>query len=86
VADPENKDFEKAFKDYLVKGGPKWESTGEDLITGLDAYWVTEEMAPPGGAPAPAGRDKLFTHSRGGRSGFGERMPMLRPDVRKPAP
>lgn len=89
VADPEYKDFEKAFKDYLVKGGPRWESVGEDLITGLDAYWVTEDTAPPGGgAGTPVGRDKLFTHSRGGRSGAGagDRLPMLRPDLRKPLP
>lgn len=86
VADPEYKDFEKAFKDYLVKGGPRWESAGENLITGLDAYWVTEDTAPPGGAPTPVDREKLFTHSRGGRGGLGERLPMLRPDVRKPPP
>jgi hypothetical protein len=80
-------DFQKAFKDYLVKGGPGWDGQiGDNQITGLDAYWVTDASPPPGGA-RPEGslaKEKLFTHSRGGRTLGLDKIPPLRPDIRRP--
>lgn len=65
----ESADFEKTFRDYLAKGGPGWQGEGQDnRITGFDAYWLTYKSPPPGvKAVEITGRDKLFTHSRGGR-------------------
>jgi predicted DCC family thiol-disulfide oxidoreductase YuxK len=77
--------YQKAFRDYLVKGGPALEGRPSDeQLAGFDAYWVQYTIAPPGTAPArtPAAKDKLFTHSRGGRLGF-EKMPVLRPELRR---
>jgi len=80
--------FQRAFKDYLVKGYPSYRPEPADPITGYDAYWVTTPTPPPGGkrdASEPK-REKLFTHSRGGRLQT-ERLPVLnRPDARRPPP
>lgn len=78
--------FQRAFKDYLVKGYPAWRPEPADPLTGFDAYWVTAPSPPPGGkrAAEPAKREKLFTHSRGGRL-QAEKIPALvRPDTRRP--
>lgn len=79
-------DFQRAFRDYLAKSGPAWdEKTGDDQITGLDAYWVKQPIPAPGTprSPEAATKDKLFTHSRGGRLGVSadKVLPLLRPDL-----
>ena len=79
--------FQRAFKDYLVKGYPMWRPEPADPITGFDAYWVTSPTPPPGGERAgeEAKREKLFTHSRGGRLQTERLQPLVRPDARRPA-
>lgn len=51
---------------------------------GYDAYWVRYTIAGPGESPARVekGRDKLFTHSRGGRLAI-DRLPLVKPAVRR---
>jgi len=76
--------YQKAFRDYLGKGGPALEGQPPDLLlSGFDAYWVRYSIAAPGESPprAAIGRDKLFTHSRGGRIAT-ERLPLLKPNLR----
>lgn len=79
-------DFQKAFRDYLAKGGPGWdEKQGDDQVVGLDAYWVKQPIPAPG-APRSAEsitKDKLFTHSRGGRLNIDKALPILRPDLNR---
>ncbi|NUQ74471.1 MAG: DUF393 domain-containing protein [Polyangiaceae bacterium] len=81
--------FQRAFRDYLVKGYPKYRPEPADPITGYDAYWVTSPIPPPG-QPKPSGdeakREKLFTHSRGGRLQTERVQPVIRPDAKRPAP
>lgn len=81
-------DFQRAFRDYLAKSGPNWdEKTGDDQVTGLDAYWVKQPIPPPGTprSPEAATKDKMFTHSRGGKLGIGfdssKPLPLVRPDL-----
>lgn len=77
--------YQKAFRDYLAKGGPALEGRPSDeQLAGFDAYWIKYTIAPPGAAPArtAAAREKLFTHSRGGRLGL-DKLPILRPDLRR---
>lgn len=82
-------DFQRAFRDYLAKNGPAWnDKTGDDQITGLDAYWLKQPIPAPGTPRAPESttKEKMFTHSRGGRlstsGAAGDRpMPLLRPDL-----
>lgn len=64
-------DFERSFRDYLVKGGSEWQGdTPDTRLTGLDAYWLVYKSPDPGGkAVEITGREKLFTHSRGGHGG-----------------
>ena len=71
IAQKEWVDFEKAFRDYLVKGGPAFEGaerTPETTVTGFDAILVTRPSPPPGSDAAPADPTHrvLFSHSRGG--------------------
>jgi predicted DCC family thiol-disulfide oxidoreductase YuxK len=75
-------EFEKNFRDYLVKGGPAWPTEVTDnQITGLDAYWLVYKSPPPGGtAVEVVGREKLFTHSRGGRINNAS-IPILKPGL-----
>ena len=77
-------DFQRAFRDYLAKSGPGWnEKTGDDQITGLDAYWVKQPIPPPGTPRAAEAvtKDKMFSHSRGGKLGLSPAtLPLLRPD------
>ncbi len=79
-------DFQRAFRDYLAKSGPAWdEKTGDDQITGLDAYWLKQPIPAPGAErdPAAVTKEKMFTHSRGGKSGVNAEkiMPLVRPDL-----
>jgi predicted DCC family thiol-disulfide oxidoreductase YuxK len=72
-------DFQRAFRDYLVKGGDTWSTDlSENQITGLDAYWLVYRSPAPGGRAAElVGREKLFSHSRGGRGRT--EVPVLEP-------
>lgn len=77
-------DFQRSFRDYLAKGGPKWEDqTGDNQMVGLDAYWVKQPIPAPGEARTtePPKPEKLFTQSRGGRFGQDRTLPLLRPDL-----
>ncbi len=72
IHEKENIEFQRAFRDYLGKGGPRWDSPiGDSGLSGFDAYWVTEAIPPPGQArdPQKEKRDKLFSYSRGGKMG-----------------
>ncbi|MFO0760403.1 MAG: DCC1-like thiol-disulfide oxidoreductase family protein [Byssovorax sp.] len=79
-------DFQKAFRDYIVRIGPGWpDPQGDDQISGLDAYWVKQPIPPPG-QPRTAEsitKEKLFTHSRGGRLNLEKTLPIFRPDLQK---
>ena len=77
-------EFQRAFRDYIAKGGPKWqEPQGEDMITGLDVYWLKQPIPPPGQprVAALSARDKMFSQSRGGRFNPTKGLPLLRPDL-----
>ena len=80
-------DFQRAFRDYLAKGGPGWdEKTGDDQITGLDAYWLKQPIPAPGEPRVPDAttKEKMFTQSRGGKTGTitpEKMMPLIRPDL-----
>ena len=67
-------------------GGPGWDDKqGDDQVVGLDAYWVKQPIPAPG-APRSAEsitKDKLFTHSRGGRLNLDKALPILRPDLNR---
>jgi hypothetical protein len=76
-------DFQRAFRDYISKGGANWEPTSpDDQLVGLDAYWVKQPIPPPGEprAASISAREKLFTQSRGGR-GSDHMLPILRPEL-----
>ncbi|MDI1443196.1 DCC1-like thiol-disulfide oxidoreductase family protein [Polyangium sp. 6x1] len=77
--------FQKALRDYLGKGGPALEGRAPDeQLSGYDAYWVKYAIGKPGEGPARVekGREKLFTHSRGGRLGV-DRLPIIKPELRR---
>jgi hypothetical protein len=82
IHDKEWSDYQKAFRDYLAKGGPRWDgSTGDNGIVGYDAYWVRQPIPAPGEArTAEATRERLFNYSRGGRLGVDKTLPIFRPD------
>jgi len=85
VHQKEYEPFQKAFRDYLVKGGPTLEGAPIDAqLTGFDAYWVRYSIAKPGESPSRVsiGREKVFSHSRGGRMAL-ERLPILKPELRR---
>lgn len=74
--------FQRAFRDYLAKGGPALEGKPtEEALTGYDGYWVRYSLATPGQTPMRTitGRDKIFMHSRGGRLGL-DRLPVVKPN------
>lgn len=75
-------DFQRAFRDYLIKTGPKWEvPLGDSTIVGYDVYWIKQPIPRPG-EPRVEGvtaREKLWTQSRGGRSALDKVFPLLRP-------
>lgn len=73
--------FQRAFRDYVTKGGPALEGKpADDLLAGFDAYWIRYSIAASGESPMRTitGRDKIFMHSRGGRLGI-DRMPIVNP-------
>jgi len=77
-------DFQRAFREYIAKGGPNWaEPQGDDLITGCDVYWLKQPIPPPGQerVAALSGREKMFSQSRGGRFNAEKGLPLLRPDL-----
>lgn len=77
--------FQKALRDYLVRGGPKWDGSQPDnSIVGYDAYWVKQRIALPGEAPSAPQKDKLFTHMRGGKLQIDSAAPILRPGLITP--
>ena len=82
-------DFQRAFRDYLAKGGPLSEEGGREMsLAGFDAYWVDAPIPAPG-APASGEieRGKLFSHSRGGISKPNlERTPSIPPSLLKQNP
>lgn len=75
----EGPDLEKPFREYLMRGGPAWRAeTPDNQIAGLDAYLLRYRSPIPGARGVEVlGRDRLFTHQRGGR--LGESTPPLRP-------
>ncbi len=75
-------DYQRAFRDYLNKGGPGWDQkTGDDQIVGYDAYWIKQPIPAPGEprAAGVASREKFMTQARGGKGA----APLLRPDLFK---
>lgn len=79
---PEWREFQRAFRDYLQKGGPRFQAVKpEDAIAGYDAYWIRQPIPRPGEPREQglSGRDKIWSQSRGGRIQFDKAMPMLRP-------
>lgn len=78
----ENEPFQRAFRDYVTKGGPALEGKpADELLAGFDAYWIRYSIAQSGESPMRTitGRDKVFMHSRGGRLGI-DRMPIVKPN------
>lgn len=72
-------DLEKSFRDYLsLKGGRSGPPEApEEHVAGLDAYWLVYKSPAPGGTAAEVtGREKLFSHSRGGKGDT--KIPILR--------
>ncbi|MFT3773500.1 MAG: DCC1-like thiol-disulfide oxidoreductase family protein [Minicystis sp.] len=79
-------DFQRAFRDYLIKTGPMWDvPTGDGAIVGYDVYWIKQPIPKPGEQreKAVSGREKLWTQSRGGRLGIERALPLLRPNLQK---
>lgn len=78
----EGAEYQRAFRDYLNKGGPAWDSKeGDDQIVGYDALWLKQPIPLPGQPRAAtlSGREKFMTQARGGRAA--ERaLPLLRPE------
>jgi hypothetical protein len=77
-------EFQRAFRDYLGKGGPALEGkTGDDQLIGLDAYWIKQHIPEPGKEREPglSAREKIFTQSRGGRLQMDKVLPLLKPEV-----
>lgn len=78
--------FQRAFRDYMAKGGPVLEGkSGEEALAGYDAYWLRYSIGSPGQAPmrTQIARDKVFMHARGGRLGIDRAM--IKPEImRKP--
>jgi hypothetical protein len=73
-------DFEKSFRDYLAMRGGRVGApeTPDAQVVGLDAYWLVYESPAPGGtAVTVSGREKLFTHARGGKGSTS--LPLVRP-------
>jgi predicted DCC family thiol-disulfide oxidoreductase YuxK len=87
IHDPKWLDFQRAFRDYISKGGPRaTEPQGDNQLVGLDAYWLKQPIPRPGEPREPglSGREKIFTQSRGGRAGAEKALPLLRPELIKP--
>ncbi len=71
-------DFEKSFKEYLLRGGPAWSVESPDnQIAGFDVLWVKYRSPAPGGrAVEMTDRSTLFTYQRGGSPNIG--LPSLK--------
>ena len=75
-------EFQRAFRDYLAKGGPALEGkTTDEALSGYDGYWLKYTIATPGQTPMRTitAREKIFMHSRGGRLGI-DRLPIVKPN------
>lgn len=70
-------DFQRAFRDYLVKGGPALQDkTGDEALAGYDAYWLKQAIPAPGEPrTGEVAREKVFSYARGGRFGFEKSAP-----------
>ncbi len=79
-------EFQRAFRDYIAKGGPAWdEKQGDDQLVGLDVY-VLKQPIPAPGQPRMDGlsaREKFMSQSRGGKLSAERGLPLLRPDALK---
>ncbi|MGK4008640.1 DCC1-like thiol-disulfide oxidoreductase family protein [Sorangium sp. So ce1036] len=62
--------FQRAFRDYLAKGGPLSEGGKRDnALSGFDVYWIAAPIPAPGEPPPGSDdieREKVMSHSRGG--------------------
>lgn len=77
-------EFQRAFRDYLSKGGPMHDASNDKQIAGYDVYWIKQPIPPPGAARTEEPtREKMFTYSRGGRLGLERALPALRPDPKR---
>jgi predicted DCC family thiol-disulfide oxidoreductase YuxK len=81
-------DYQRAFRDYLNRGGPFWEPKSEDdQIAGYDGLWIKQPIPPPGQPRATglAGHDRFMVQAKGGLltdKAFGPRiLPVLRPQI-----
>ncbi|WP_438016812.1 DCC1-like thiol-disulfide oxidoreductase family protein [Sorangium sp. So ce315] len=79
VRRPEWVDFQRAFRDYVAKGGPlSADGKREAALSGFDAYWVSAPIPAPGeAASGEVARDKVFSHSRGGTGRLVDGVPTL---------
>lgn len=60
----EKKGYQQAFRTYLGKGGPAWNTTPDaNKIVGLDAYWIVGATMPDGKEPE---QKRFYRHARGG--------------------
>ena len=59
---PESEIFRKAFRDFITRGGRRVGKPADVGVTAYEAYWVTQAIPPPGGAPDASSidRQKLF--------------------------
>ena len=71
-------DFEKPFRDYLLKGGRAWSVDASDnQLAGFDVYWLRYRSPAPGSRGMEVtGKDTLYTFQRGGRQNNG--LPTLK--------
>jgi hypothetical protein len=84
IHDKEWEPFQRAFRDWLAKGGPRLDAPPDEQLTGLDAYWVSA-VTPPPGAPREGEptKDRIFSHLRGGRANV-QGLPLVRPGLTLP--
>jgi predicted DCC family thiol-disulfide oxidoreductase YuxK len=79
-------DYQRAFRDYLNKGGPKWTpGEGDESLAGFDAYWIRQPIPAPG-QPRPEGvtaREKFMSQARGGKFAADRMLPLLHPQPNK---
>lgn len=82
IREKDNLAFQRAFRDYLGKGGLKYSPPKpDDPLFGYDTYWITTPIPAPGEAPATEDgqREKLWTHGRGGKWSADNKTPIIRP-------
>ncbi|AKT36250.1 DCC1-like thiol-disulfide oxidoreductase family protein [Chondromyces crocatus] len=85
VRRPEYLEYQRAFRDYLGKGGPlRGRIPSEMIVAGVDAYWVAQPIAPPGETKVETGtREKLFSHGKGGLGTGMDKVPLVRAGSRR---